>query len=445
MHRNTRLVVTIWLVALLLAACVVPPTTVEQVHPSDTPAELSPTAIPSQITPPTETAPPPTAEPTETEIPVATVEPPIPPAGPTLEPLPAGQELVFMRVEMFDAQAGWATGGLAGNNDHLFTTRDGGNTWRDATPPQPGEPGTLAIAAFFRDASTAWATFFGEKMDVLFPPWPVVWRTNDAGQSWQVSQLLDTSGLDQFWNTALYFADPQHGWLLTHVGAGMSHDYVTIYRSTDGGINWERLLDPYNDGQIQGCGKTGMLFVDNQVGWLTGDCYGVMAGVFLNRTEDGGVTWTWIDLPAPLEQPLLYDVNTWAACGSYDLHFFDPQSAFLGVRCTQYSPDSPDPTFTYYMYTTQDGGTTWSSQPYPGGTLLFVDPLNGWALSREVYQTTDGGVTWTLVNNVHWDARFNFISPQLGWAASYTDTEYALVGTADGGTHWFMLHPIVTP
>jgi photosystem II stability/assembly factor-like uncharacterized protein len=76
---------------------------------------------------------------------------------------------------------------------------------------------------------------------------------------------------------------------------------------------------------------------------------------------------------------------------------------------------------------------------------LFTDPLNGWALSREIYQTTDGGASWNLVNTVHWDARFTFITPQLGWAASYTETEYALVGTSDGGDHWFMLHPVIAP
>jgi photosystem II stability/assembly factor-like uncharacterized protein len=438
------------LAALLLAACSVPPDPLEH---TDTPALVetqnltSQAATPTLAPPPadTPTSPPPTTAPVDTQAPTETATSPVPPPGPTLERLSAGQEPVFTRLQMFDPLSGWATGGLAGVNDHLFITYDGGNTWSDVTPPQPGESSTLEVAAFFLDASTAWATFYGMNMDVLLPPWPVVWRTADAGQTWQVSQLLDMSGLDQAYSTVLYFADAQHGWLLTHVGVGMSHDYVTLFHTTDGGLTWERLLDPYNDGQIQACQKTGMFFLDSQVGWLTGDCGGVMAGAFLNRTEDGGTTWTYIDLPAPLDQPLLYDVNAWAACGSYDLRFFDPQTAVLGVRCTLYDPASSDPTFAHYMYATQDGGLTWSSQPYPGGTLMFVTPQNGWALSRDIYQTTDGGVTWDLVNNVHWDARFDFISPQLGWAASYTETEHALVATTDGGAHWFMLAPMVIP
>jgi photosystem II stability/assembly factor-like uncharacterized protein len=450
MLAKIRFLAALLIAALLLFACSTPSDSIEQTDTTlleETQNLTSPTVVPSQTPLPTKppTRSPPTTTPVETRAPSGIASPPVPPPGPTLERLPTGQELVFDRLQMFDPQVGWATGGLAGSNDHLFTTRDAGNTWFDVTPPQPGLAGTLQVSAFFMDASTAWATFYGANMDIILPPWPVIWRTTDAGQTWQVSQLLDMSGLDQSTNTTLYFADAQHGWLITHVGAGMSHDYVTLYRTVDGGITWERLLDPYTDGQIQGCWKTGFLFQDSQVGWLTGDCGGVMAGVFLTRTEDGGTTWTYIDLPAPSDRPLLYDVNTWAACGGYDLHFFDPQSAVLGVHCTMYSQDSSDPTFAYYMYTTQDGGATWSSQPYPGETLLFVSPQNGWSLGRDIYQTTDGGMTWSKVNDVHWDARFDFISPQLGWAASYTDTEYALVVTTDGGAHWFMLDPIIAP
>jgi photosystem II stability/assembly factor-like uncharacterized protein len=451
MHLKFRLLAAFPLVVLLLAACSVPPGVEESQSAPDTPALVetqdiaSPTALPTQAPPPadTPTSPPPTTAPVDIQAPTETTASPVPPPGPTLARLSAGQEPVFTRLQMFDSRAGWATGGSKESNDHLFITRDGGNTWSDVTPAQPGEPGTLEVAAFFLDPFTAWATF--SSLDTLLQSWPVVWRTIDAGQTWQSSQLLDLTGLDQSYATDLFFADGQHGWLLTHVGVGMSHDYVTLFRTTDGGITWERLLDPYNDGQIQICQKTGLLFLDSQVGWLTGDCGGVMSGAFLNRTTDGGITWTYIDLPAPVDQPLLYDVNTWAACGSYDPHFLDPQTAVLGVHCTLYAPDSSEPTFAYYLYTTQDGGATWSSQPYPGGTLLFVSPQDGWALARDIYQTADGGATWNLVNDVHWDARFNFITPQLGWAASYTETEHALVATTDGGAHWVMLGPVIAP
>jgi photosystem II stability/assembly factor-like uncharacterized protein len=445
MQSMSRFLVALLLTALLLAACNLPQETSEQIAPTNTAAGSSPSAVPSLTRLPedTPTSAPPTPEPEDVQAPEPSATRPVPPPGPILGRLTAGQEPVFTLLKMFDPLSGWGIGGSAGASDHIFTTRDGGNTWRDITPPQPGNPNSLEIAAFFQDASTGWVTF--SSLDTLLPAWPVVWRTVDAGQTWQASQPLDLTDLSQAYSTDLFFADMQHGWLLTHVGAGMSHDYVTLYRTIDGGLTWDRLLDPYNDGQIQICQKTGMLFLDSQVGWLTGDCGGVMAGAFLNRTEDGGTTWTYIDLPAPAEDPLLFDVNRPAACGSHDLHFFEPQMIVLGVRCTLYDPNSTDPTFANYIYTTLDDGATWNSMPYPGGTLLFVSSQNGWALAHEIYQTADGGATWTLANNVHWDAHFNFISPLIGWAASFTKTEFALVGTTDGGAHWFMMFPVIAP
>ena len=429
--------------ALLLSACAGPSLVATQDIASP-PAPDSATDIPTQVTPPTNTPtlpPSPTAP--EAPTPAAT-DTPLPEfTAPPLVHLTAGSEPYLSELSMFDERTGWAVGGLDGIGDHIFTTRDGGSTWQDVTPPQPGTPGTLAAATFFLDASTGWATF--SNRDTLLKEWPVVWRTSDGGQSWQPGQALDLSDLSQSYASDLFFVDTQQGWLLTHVGVGMSHDYVVLFSTSDGGLTWQRLLDPYNDGQIQACQKTGLLFLDSQAGWLTGDCGGVMAGAFLNRTQDGGLSWTYIDLPAPADQPLLYDVNSWAACGCYDLHFFDAQVGVLGVRCTLYSQDSSEPTFAHYVYATQDGGASWSAQPYPGGTLLFVTPRQGWALSGDIYQTFDGGATWTRVNEVHWEASFNFISSQVGWAASYTETEHALVATTDGGAHWFMLEPVIAP
>jgi len=343
---------------------------------------------------------------------------------------------------MFDSLAGWGIGGLDEISDHLFSTIDGGTHWSDVTPTQPGSPGTLTLKAFFLNASTAWVTF--SNLDTILPSWPVVWHTADRGLTWQSSQLLDMAGLEQSYATELFFVDAQHGWLLTHNGVGMSHEYVTLFRTLDGGLTWLRLLDPYTDGQIQICQKTDLLFLDSQTGWLTGDCGGVMAGVFLNQTTDGGITWTYIELPPPADNLLLFDVNTSAACGGHDLHFFDARMGLLGVRCTLY-PTLGEPTFAGYLFSTTDGGETWNATSYPGGTLFFLDRQTGWALSPDIYQTTDGGLTWVQLTTVNWDAQFDFISPEIGWAAANNDGQHALVQTTNHGINWAMLTPVVVP
>lgn len=443
--RPTLGLLLILLFAVLLTGCNESLVASQPVQSTETQLPLLspviPTDTPQPVFTPTESLP--TTTPVDVPAPTSTNTLPPIPSGPRLERLPIGTEPFFTQLHMVDPLSGWAAGGLDGSTDHLFITRDGGAHWSDVTPPQPVDPGAQDVTAFFLDAATAWATY--SSLPAPLPSYPVVWHTSDAGQTWQPSQLLDLSGLEQSYVTDLYFVDMQNGWLLTHVGVGMSHDYVTLFRTSDGGLTWTRLLDPYNDGQIQICQKTGLFFLDSQVGWLTGDCGGVMAGVFLTRTEDGGLTWTYVELPAPADNLLLFDVNTPVACGSDDLRFFDSQVGVLGVHCTLYDSSSSEPTFADYLYTTLDGGATWSSTSYPGGALAFVSPLNGWALSRDIYQTADGGLTWNLVNDVHWDARFNFITPEFGWAASYTETEHALVATTDGGAHWFMLEPVIVP
>ena len=42
------------------------------------------------------------------------------------------------------------------------------------------------------------------------------------------------------------FPDKRNGWLLVHGGAGMSHDYIYVYGTVDGGASWFSQVDPNN-------------------------------------------------------------------------------------------------------------------------------------------------------------------------------------------------------
>jgi photosystem II stability/assembly factor-like uncharacterized protein len=273
----------------------------------------------------------------------------------------------------------------------------------------------------------------------------LIWRTLDSGKSWQASQPLDLSTISEnYLPSDLPFTDEQNGWMLAHVGAGMNHDYVVLFHTSDGGQTWAKLIDPTdNDGGIQSCHKTGLLFLDAQHGWLTGDCGGVAAGVLLYRTADGGSTWTSVDLPAPASDTTLFNDESHVACGSYDPQFSDLQNGKLVVKCYYYDQD-PAKTETF-LYSTHDGGNTWSSISYPGGTLTMLDSTNGWALARTIYQTTDGGTNWVKLSAVNWDAQFSFVSAQLGWAVARAGDQIALVTTTNGGKKWAEIHPLVAP
>ncbi len=398
---------------------------------------------PTQGVSPTSTPVPPTDTPTALP-PTATATPQ--PVN-AIQHFPAGQEFTVTAIHMIDATSGWAIGGLGSNvGDHVLFTTDGGSTWKDVTPPESEIVGGYKAAiGFFQDARTAWVTYaMGGGTPV--PTSPVVWHTADGGASWTASQPLDMTGLAEIYVPAeLQFVAGQNGWLRVHVGVGMMHDYTAIYHSTDGGATWTRIIDPYpnKDGGIQSCTKNAMLFTDATHGWLTGDCGGVQAGVLLFKTTDAGFTWQPVTLSEPTSYPGIFSIESQIACGSYNPFFFSNDFGRLAVNCQDYS--GTQTSFFYYIFTTQDGGNTWTSNTYPGLNLYLFSADTGWALAMKIQKTTDGGATWKAISDVTWNAQVDFISEQIGWGIARSDTAMALVKTDNGGATWTELTPVVGP
>jgi photosystem II stability/assembly factor-like uncharacterized protein len=421
------------------------------------PPPPTPTSEPVVPPPPIPTvAPTATPEPTNTmeaPTPLPATETPLPPpppesTGPVIAHFESGQSLTITSIRMLDAANGWAIGGWGEGSDHVLTSADGGQTWRDVTPPEPAPAdGSLVALGSFVDARTGWVTY-RYQYEMTIPARAVVWRTQDAGQTWQSSIPLDLTGLNEvYWPSDLVFADNLNGWLLAHVGAGMSHDYVALFRTQDGGQSWVRLIDPYGGSEIQVCQKDILVFPTAQNGWLTGDCGGVMAGAFLYQTTDGGQTWQSVNLPAPAEAPDLLSESSPGYCRTQSPVFTSPEAGKLIVRCLD---TTQDPYLTsFYLYTTSDGGATWTPSSSPAGMLAFVTRDTGWALSRDLFHTTDGGQTWTKVKTVNWDGQFSFVSDMLGWAVARAETDagtrLALVQTTDGGKTWDIIHPVIAP
>lgn len=448
MSRKTLFILPLIFLAIILAACnlhrqavSLPPTVTTPPVPINTALPPTPPPSPTPLLPtptPTTTSAPPT--PTSTLVPTST---PSLPSGPTLKRFAAGQQVAITSIHMISETTGWAIGGLPGVGDHVLRTIDGGKTWSDVTPPELAPTGDLRLSAegFFQSTETAWVTY--DNQDRLVPATPVVWWTLDGGKSWAASQPLDVTNLAEVYLISdLQFVDSQNGWLLAHVGAGMNHDYVVLFHSADGGQTWQRLLDPFTDGGIQSCYKNTLLFADPLNGWLTGDCNAVMAGVFLFHTGDGGTTWDPVTLPEPAGKTGIFsDFNV--GCNSDYPVFFSPQVGKLAVKCTYFTEDPIR--YEYYLYSTSDGGITWSLGKYPGGAVIFFDPDSGLALGRDIYQTQDGGVTWTKFATVNWDAQFSFISVDVGWAVARSGDQIALVTTTNGGKRWAELQPLVGP
>lgn len=375
--------------------------------------------------------------------------------GPLIEPIArlTSGEIIITTIHMLNEQIGWAVAEAPGApDDHLMQTRDGGLTWRDVSPPQPKDETAeigQGLTFFALDERTAWVTYYNRTGGPLFQP-ANVWRTTDGGQTWQAGAPLDLTDVELYLPSDLYFVDANTGWLMAHVGAGMSHDYVNVYRTTDGGQTWTKVVDPFTDNLQQSCAKTGLIFTDANNGWVTGDCHGVQPGApYLYRTTDGGRTWAPVELPAPASAPELFTTET-LACGVQAPVYFDTRTGLLPVECLDLNSSQPKT----FLYRTTDGGQTWTAEPIEGDyqSAAFLDATTGWVLTSsgpetpsELFATTDGAATLLPTKTVNWTGRFSFVSPQVGWAVAELAQGRALVQTKDGGRTWREIKPVATP
>ena len=434
------------MLVLLLVACNLFQTNVQiTLTPTISSITLTTTTLPATTVPPTDTpAPSETALPTDIPLSTPTL------AAPTANPQPAapphfkvGEAIILSTIHMASTTEGW---GMSG--PYILVTRDGAQTWRETTPPEPFPDGVKVEAyGAFPDAQTAWVIY---SQNSQISPGASVWHTSDGGQTWTASPPLVHSAYgDAVW-AEFASLDARTGWLAIRgawAGAG-SHFDAQLFRTTDGGATWTALTAP-DAVDVVFDDYTGMVFTDGQTGWLAWQHLGAYMSwpASYAVTADGGSTWISHDLPAPPDAPNLFD-EYWY-CNPYQTNLLTATSVRLLVVCT--GGDLPD---IGYLYGTENGGATWQTHALPvvpkmdqGDELIFLDPNNGYLLGQKIYHTTDGGLTWTSITTVAWDhMQFDLISQQVGWAiVSIGDLPSALVMTGNGGKTWQEIKPVVGP
>ena len=167
------------------------------------------------------------------------------------------------------------------------------------------------------------------------------------------------------------FTSPTLGWLVVEFPSG---DYGVI-RTTDDGVTWTRQLTEPGDSH-----EVYARFFD--------DLSGVVAVVggrpVLNRTVDGGASWSAIPALSPNASVL-----SWS--------FVDSMYGWMLAR--------QDPKATPKLYRTVDGGLTWIdlgspvAPPDQAFQVQFSHFTTGWlstvSAGPYAFRTQDFGVTWT--------------------------------------------------
>lgn len=397
-----------------------------------------PAAVTETVAPPTVTIT--QANPISTSTPI----PAQPPLGAPIIHIPAGQEIKITSIHMIDGANGWGIGGPleSGNSGHVLRTADGGLMWDDVTPPEPASDpqNNKKAIGFFMDAQKAWVAFAPEFPGTVDQAY--IWRTTDGGATWQYSTLEEPALYQESYTPSnLSFVDTQHGWMMAHVGAGMNHDYYALLATVDGGATWQTLVTPQEDSSgTQSCSKSGMIFVTPQDGWMAISCHGVVSTPYIFKSQDGGVTWMSIQLPAPGSAPELFNLGY---CNPTNPTLFTPSDGKLLLECVQYNGDIATP--QNFLYETSDAGASWNTYPYPGGKLQFANSSTAFALGREIQRSDDAGHTWKPVSTVNWDGQFSFIDAQTAWAVASNNDQTSLVKTTDGGLTWQEIKPKTAP
>lgn len=345
-----------------------------------------------------------------------------PTAGVTPTTAPPGPPAQINALWMSDASTGWART----TTQLILRTSNGGHNWQDVTPPYPARSaGQLPPAFAFLNGTTAWvAVSERQQSDGTFPT--IVFRTSDAGHSWQEA-LLPTSQLGV---SQVQFVNARDGWVLSSFGGGAAGSQAAdLFHSTDGGQTWSIVSRAPGAFPLHGI-KSGMSWISPTTGWVTGSI-AIPNTALLYRTQDAGVSWQQQSLPLP--SPL-------GGLTTQPPVFFSATEGLLPATFTSSQGQN------LVIYTTHDGGATWrlsTTLSSAGSVWDFLTMQQGWAVGANgttLDETSDGGLHWTsMTPGTHFQhiSQLDFVSTHEGWAISTaTAATPALLQTTDGGQTW---------
>ena len=148
------------------------------------------------------------------------------------------------------------------SSGHIYKSTDGGATTRSVLTTEQGE---VYLPA---------GKLYGFPGDILFAvSWYAVYRSDDEGETWD---LVSTN--PGYYTQGMHFISPTIGYRVELLGS--------VEKTSDGGKTWTEIFtrdpevsDPFN----------AIFFLNESVGYKGGE--------FLQRTTDGGVNWEKVNWP----------------------------------------------------------------------------------------------------------------------------------------------------
>jgi photosystem II stability/assembly factor-like uncharacterized protein len=355
-----------------------------------------------------------------------------------------GVALSLSAIQRLNAGVGYIAG-WTGTGVGLAKTSDGGKTWQRLSIPADH-----LTALRFIDERVGWAGGFVNR-DVAQiacqraapagaqPCKGVVVRTEDGGHTWTTVLAVPTNGVYGEPIRQIQAVDAERAWVVSlDQSPCQSLCPSFLQRTTDGGRTWTTQLH----GEI-----ATIRFASATHGWVALDDTPSPGTVEVRATSDGGTTWRTV-LRTTTGQAQGLDAATIS-------------TAWLFTRDGAYCSSSGCQ--KYALFRTDNGGLTWSSLGNPqdftancsGGLLgapLFASPARGWlALGLGagganvgpggILKTDDGGRTWRCATTPPNTNLVSAADPLHVWAASEDrmTQSTALYTTEDAGTTWHRL------
>ena len=275
------------------------------------------------------------------------------------------------------AGAGDPIGGSLGNG--MWKSTDAGATWQHI-----GLEDTVKIDSIVVDPTDPNLVLVSALGDATHHGGGV-YRSTDGGQTW--TSTLKTPDYDGVRDLQSAFDDPSVILAATQgtggggFGGGANHKTKPpqVFKSTDEGLTWNEIKIPPFPGRVA---VAVAMHTNGQRFYIVGNT--IEKGSGLYRSDDGGVTW---------QHMAGDDIRISNGQGSYS----------SGVFVDSQNPDILY-TMSTAMYRSTDGGKTF--QPFkgaPGGEdyhKLWIDPTNGHRMlvgsDQGASATLDDGHTWSL-------------------------------------------------
>ncbi len=251
-------------------------------------------------------------------------------------------------------------------------------------------------------------------------------KTVTTGTSWDRINLNDTN----FFLSKVYFKDQNTGFILGHSSINSDSGFYTrIYKSTNGGNNWN-----IDQARINDVWLNSIEFINSNIGFISGGLYSLGDNKFL-KTTNGGMSWV--------------EIETGFFSFIRSKRFINENTGFLGGQ--------------HSIYKTTNSGINWNevyqipnSSNFGVSEIVFIDNNIGFAAGgiwypqkpgdtivyrRFILKTTDSGDNWNFILNNSGSiiSSLTVINESILYASGFNEAVNPggfIIKTSNGGANW---------